>query len=902
MKKFSSAIGLALVATLLVFTVAFAMFNNGNFETGNFTGWTKEINYLNGGIVVGPPPSYTPVLASSVGGSDVDNTFIVDSTWLTTKFGAGNTCDPYSNGEICLPYAGNDSAVVNYLGSMNTFNNNMNKLSQSGLVGVGDVGTDGNYHIFFAYAPVLDKGTHTPQDQPFMHVKLIRVRSGSPDKVLFDKFSYPDDGNPNWKISPAKSSVKYMPWQVYDLTYAPAELGPGDTLTLEIVAAGCAYYQGAHWGYVYVDEFGPIAPPTNTAPSITSISPSSGPVQGGTLVTITGSNFTGATAVQIDTTTYTAGNFTVVDNNTITVVTQQHTAGTVDISVTNTNGTAAFPGSFTFVGPSITNIVPNFGPVQGGTSVVITGSGFTGATGFTFGGTTASCTVDSDTQITCTSPSHTAGAVDVVVTVPGGSATSVGGFTYVNPTITSLTPNSGPVAGGTSVVITGTGFTGATGVTFGGTTASCTVNSDTQITCTSPSHAAGPVDVVVTVPGGSATSVGGFTYIATAITGMNPTSGPTSGGTTVVITGTGFTGATGFTFGGTNASCTVNSDTQITCTTPAHTAGPVDVVVTAPAGMATSVGGFTYIPATLTVAASGAATIKPGDPYVYTFNYTTSPTPFNAQVKFTLPGHTTFVSNTGGFTCAEAAGVVTCDLGAITANGSFTVTVQVDKLKKVNTPLTLNATAYSISDNGAGLVNGSATVTANTLTPFADVPYGHWALDHIQSIWAYGITGGCLNTPLTYCPNADITRAEMAVFIERAVHGPTFNPGTPALTFTDTTTNFARYFIEALKLDGITGGCSATQYCPNSQISRGQMAVFLLRGRSGPTYIPPTATGAVWLDVPANHWVARWAEELGNAHISAGCGSGRFCPDNFITRAEMAVLVQRTFNLPMPTP
>ncbi|MBI3173792.1 MAG: IPT/TIG domain-containing protein [Chloroflexi bacterium] len=823
MKKFSSAIGLALVAALLVFTVAFAMFSNGNFETGDFTGWTKDATYLNAGIVVGPPATYNTIPVSSVSGAvATDDTFIVNTAWMDANFGPGITCDPYSNGEICLPYGGSNSAVVNYLGSMMLASNNMNKLSQSGLIAGGDVGTDGNYHIFFAYAPVLDKGSHTPQDQPFMHVKLIRVRSGSPDKVLFDKFSYPDDGNPNWKISPIQSSVKYMPWQVYDLTYAPAELGAGDTLVLEVVAAGCAYTQGAHWGYVYVDDFGPTAPVTNTAPSITSISPSSGPVQGGTLVTITGTNFISATAVQIDTTTYTAGNFTIVDDNTITVVTQSHTAGTVDVSVTNTNGTAAFPSSFTFVGPSITNITPNSGPVAGGTSVVITGTGFTGATGFTFGGTNATCTVISDTQINCTAPSHTAGAVDVVVTVPGGSATSVGGFTY----------------------------------------------------------------------------------IATAITGMNPTSGPTSGGTTVVITGTGFTGATGFTFGGTNASCAVNSDTQITCTTPAHTAGPVDVVVTVPGGSATSVGGFTYIPATLTLTASGAATIKPGDPYVYTFNYTTSPTPFNAQVKFTLPGHATFVSNTGGFTCAEAAGVVTCDLGAITANGSFTVTVQVDKLKKVNTPLTLATTAYSISDNGAAIVNGSATVTANTVTPFADVAYGHWALDYIQSIWAYGITGGCVNSPLTYCPNSLITREQMAVYIERAVHGGNFNPGTPALTFTDTAASFAKYFIEALRADGITAGCNPgnTQFCPGMTITRAQVAVFLLRGRSGAAYVPAAATGTVWLDVPANHWAAGWAEELGTAHISSGCGGGKYCPDGAISRAEMAVLVQRTYNLPMPTP
>jgi hypothetical protein len=239
-------------------------------------------------------------------------------------------------------------------------------------------------------------------------------------------------------------------------------------------------------------------------------------------------------------------------------------------------------------------IAPASGPLAGGTTVVITGTNFTGGT-VTFDGTSASCTVDSDTQITCTSPAHAAGAVDVVVTVSGeGSAT--GSFTYqAAPTISGggIAPASGPVAGGTSVVITGTDFTNGT-VTFDGTSASCTVDSDTQITCTSPAHAAGAVDVVVTTPGGSATSTGGFTYIpAPTISGIAPSSGSIAGGTSVVITGTNFTGGT-VTFDGTSATCTVDSATQITCSSPAHAAGAVNVVVTTPGGSATSTGGFTY--------------------------------------------------------------------------------------------------------------------------------------------------------------------------------------------------------------------------------------------------------------------------------------------------------------------
>ena len=239
-------------------------------------------------------------------------------------------------------------------------------------------------------------------------------------------------------------------------------------------------------------------------------------------------------------------------------------------------------------------IAPASGPLAGGTTVVITGTNFTGGT-VTFDGTSVSCTVDSDTQITCTSPAHAAGAVDVVVTVSGeGSAT--GSFTYqAAPTISGggIAPASGPEVGGTSVVITGTDLTNAT-VTFGGTSASCTVDSDTQVTCTSPAHAAGAVDVVVTTPGGSATSTGGFTYIpAPTISGIAPSSGSIAGGTSVVITGTNFTGGT-VTFDGTSATCTVDFATQITCSSPAHAAGAVNVVVTTPGGSATSTGGFTY--------------------------------------------------------------------------------------------------------------------------------------------------------------------------------------------------------------------------------------------------------------------------------------------------------------------
>lgn len=161
--------------------------------------------------------------------------------------------------------------------------------------------------------------------------------------------------------------------------------------------------------------------------------------------------------------------------------------------------------------------------------------------------------------------------------------------------ISSITPNGGPVGGGTVVTIYGSNFTGSTGVTFGGTAGTAfSVVSDGQIQVTTPAKTAGAYNVVVTDPGGNATLTNGFTYGA-AITSLSPNTGSINGNTSVTITGINLTGSTGVTFGGTAAlSFTVVSDTQITAVTPAHAAGAVNVVVANPGGNATATNGFTY--------------------------------------------------------------------------------------------------------------------------------------------------------------------------------------------------------------------------------------------------------------------------------------------------------------------
>ena len=239
-------------------------------------------------------------------------------------------------------------------------------------------------------------------------------------------------------------------------------------------------------------------------PTITSVSPTNGPV--GTSVVLTGTNLNGATKVTLN---GTATSFAVSSAARITA-TVPTGASTGKFSVTTTGGTATSGTTFTVTSasaPTISSFTPSSG--QAGTSVAITGTNLSGATSVAFNGKTTSFTVNSATQVTASVPSGaTTGKISV--TTPNGSATSTGSFTITSagPTIGDFNPTSGQV--GTSVTISGTNFTGATAVSFNGTTASFTVNSAAQITATVPQGATSG-KISVSTPTGSASSVNSFT-------------------------------------------------------------------------------------------------------------------------------------------------------------------------------------------------------------------------------------------------------------------------------------------------------------------------------------------------------------------------------------------------------
>lgn len=191
---------------------------------------------------------------------------------------------------------------------------------------------------------------------------------------------------------------------------------------------------------------------------------------------------------------------------------------------------------------------------------------------------------------------------------------------------------------------------------------------------------------------------------------------------------------------------------------------------------------------------------------------------------------------------------------------------------------------------------------------FEDVPESHWAYAWIETLYDLGITTGCSTSPLLYCPEHAVSRAQMAIFLERSMQGVEFVP--PPATgevFNDVPSDaFAADWIEALFADGITTGCGDGNYCPDAFVTRAEMAIFLLRSKYGADYEPdPIETSTGFLDVAVDDFAANWIKQLADEGITTGCGGGNYCPDDSVTRAAMAVFLIRTFKpglIPQPTP
>ncbi len=365
---------------------------------------------------------------------------------------------------------------------------------------------------------------------------------------------------------------------------------------------------------------------------VSSIDPDSGPTAGGTAVTISGTGFEAGAVVTIG--GVGASEVVVVDDSTITAVSGTHAAGTVDVEVTSPGGdVATLAGGFTFFAPpSVTGIDPNTGPAAGGTTVTITGADFVAGATVTIGGEAAVAEVLDSTTIVATAPPLGGGVrpidprastpVDVDVTNPDGQVdTLTNGFSYVPaPTVTSITPASGPQAGGTTITITGGDFhSGATVFVGGAAATSVSMVSATTITARTPAGEPGPADVEVRNPDGQTGVLeDGFAYLAApGLDVVDPVEGLRTGGTAVTLSGSNFqAGATLFFDGVPATAVIVVDDATITGNIPAHAPGVVDVSVRNPDGQTGVLeDGFTYLdfpPDLIVTAMAGPASAGPG--------------------------------------------------------------------------------------------------------------------------------------------------------------------------------------------------------------------------------------------------------------------------------------------------
>ncbi len=234
-----------------------------------------------------------------------------------------------------------------------------------------------------------------------------------------------------------------------------------------------------------------------------------------------------------------------------------------------------------------------------------------------------------------------------------------------------------------------------------------------------------------------------------------------------------------------------------------------------------------------------------------------------------------------------------------------------------NRPAAGNSVPVAVTFNSSGLLPGlrQAQLKIKSDTPYAvpavpvaltvlfnDVPENSFAWNFIYGAAGAGVMFGgppnCGPTIYNFCPNGVVTRADMAGYLFRAIHGKNTPPPVYTNIFGDVTFNqYNAFYIQGIYDDGITAGCGGGNYCPDAPNTRAQMSVFIWKGEHGDT--PPPACTGIFNDVPCpSGFAVDYIEGLYNEGVTAGCGGGNFCPNANITNAQMSVFLVKGFNIP----
>lgn len=237
MRKFSSR-AIWAVATIgaMIASPAWAIYTNGGFETGDFSGWTMG-GGINPGLSGAPPFTGASIVIS---GSSPGPATIV-----------GNITDPRAP-QLVLPRVGARTAKL----SNESGGQTITTMTQVDTLTAADIDpNDGLPHVRFSFAPVLDDPNHLPQEQPYF---FVSVRNVTTNTVLFEQFAY--SGQPGVTYLSGTGNWKYLQFQSIDAVLPISAVG--DQIELRVVAAKCSL--SGHGGYVYVDGFGSanVPPPS----------------------------------------------------------------------------------------------------------------------------------------------------------------------------------------------------------------------------------------------------------------------------------------------------------------------------------------------------------------------------------------------------------------------------------------------------------------------------------------------------------------------------------------------------------------------------------------------------------------------------------------------------------------
>ncbi len=177
---------------------------------------------------------------------------------------------------------------------------------------------------------------------------------------------------------------------------------------------------------------------------------------------------------------------------------------------------------------------------------------------------------------------------------------------------------------------------------------------------------------------------------------------------------------------------------------------------------------------------------------------------------------------------------------------------------------------------------------------YADLSGRHPGWPHVEAVTDAGWFGGCAASPARFCPDDAMSRALLAVVLVKALNLPT----APARgEFADLpATHWGASAAEALYDQGIAGGCDEGRFCPERSVSRAELAVLVARALG----LEPRAPSGYFGDVPSGHWAAGHIEALYEAGVVVGCAEGRYCPGDFAPRVQIAMMLARAFDLPLP--